>query len=177
MELEEPIESLYFNWLCAKVMRVDVPTPSNTYWKLLRELQNTEFVWVVSMDDNRAEDGKELRHEFLLEARIAVDQEWLNIGCSIFEMLIAFSRRASFTTDRSSPEWFWEFIDNLGLAGFNDASFNLFVITDILYSFIWRTFDYHGNGGMFPLKHPHQDQRKLEIWYQFCEYLIEHEDD
>jgi hypothetical protein len=176
MELEEPIESLYFNWLCAKVMRVDVPTPSLTYWKLLRELQNTEFVWKIPMDDNRAEDGKELRNEFLLEARIQTDEEWFHIGCSILEMFIAFSKRAAFITDRSPQEWFWEFIGNLGLASFNDAGFNLFILTDILYTFIWRTYDYHGNGGMFPIRHPRRDQREVEIWYQFCDYLEEQED-
>lgn len=176
--LEEPIESLYFNWLASQVMKVEVPTPSLTYWKLFRELQNTEFVWTLDapMDDNRAEDGKELRKEFLRQIRTEPDNDWFNIGCSVLEMLVAFARRAEFAADRTVQDWFWEFLDNLGLSTFNDASFNLFVITDILYAFLWRTYDYHGNGGLFPIRYPHEDQRKVDIWYQFCAYLNEHED-
>lgn len=175
LELEEPLESVYFNWLSGKVMTIEVPTPSLTYWKLLRELHNTKFVWTLDapMDENRAEDGKELRIEFLRATGLPIDTNWLNIECSILEMLIAFSRRASFATDIDAKHWFWEFLGNLGLSEYNDARFALFEVTDILYTFIWRTYNYNGQGGICPLKDPHHDQRKVEIWYQFCEYVAD----
>ena len=37
--MDEPIEETYFKWLYHKVASVDFPTPSLTYWALLRELQ------------------------------------------------------------------------------------------------------------------------------------------
>lgn len=172
IELEEPLESAYFNWLCAQVMKIETPTPSLTYWKLLLELQNTEFVWLVSMDDNRSEDGKELRIEFMRQIGMEIDHEWLNIGCSVLEMLIAFSRRASFTTGRSSEDWFWVFLDNLGLSEFNDASYLHFPVSDIVDRFIWRTYEFDGTGGLFPILHTPRDQRKIEVWYQFSEYIM-----
>lgn len=170
----EPIESEYFNWLCSKVVRVGMSTPSLSHWNLLRELQNTEFVWVVPMDDNRAEDGRELRMEFVREKGIHPEPHWLDIGCSVLEMLIAFSKRASFATGRSPRKWFWTFIDNLGLHDFNDAVEDRYSrVSEILDRLIWRTYEYDGTGGMFPLKHPREDQRKVEIWHQFCDYLVD----
>ncbi len=91
--MTEPLENLYFNWLCAKVIHVENPTPSLTYWKLFRELHNFEYVWLISGDDNRAEDGLELRTEFLMEVNLPDDPVWSGVGCSVFEMLIAFSRK------------------------------------------------------------------------------------
>lgn len=172
--MNEPLENLYFNWLCAKVIRVEVPTPSLTYYRLLRILHNTEFVWLLSGDDNRAEDGVELRSEFLLEAGIEEDENWYLVGCSIFEMLIAFSRRAQFNAGNTSSFWFWRFLENLGLSHINDAwNVDNGLIEEVLYNFVWRNYEPNGAGGLFPMKNPKHDQRTVEIWYQFCEYLVD----
>jgi hypothetical protein len=172
--MHEPLENLYFNWLCSKVMHVENSSPTLTYWNLLRVLHNTEFVWLVVGDDNRAEDGLELRRQFLIYADIPDQPEWRALPCSLFEMLIAFASRAEFQTEDPVRDWFWEFIDNLGLAAYNDASqFSQDEIGEILYQLVWRTYDYSGRGGLFPLDDPPQDQTKTEIWYQFCEYLVD----
>ena len=172
----EPIESAYFNWLCAKAVYVERPTPSSTYYKLLRQMQNTEFFWSVPMDDNRAADGLDLRREFLNESRYEASQEWLHLGCSVLEMIIAFTRRAAFVTERSARDWFWQILENLELTDFNDSFFvSEQKVADILDRLIWRTYDYNGQGGMWPLRYPGHDQREVEIWYQFCEYLIDNE--
>lgn len=174
--MNEPIENLYFNWLCAKVVQVEHSTPSLTYDTLLRTLHNTEFVWLLSGDDNRAEDGVELRLEFILEADVVDDPAWRNIGCSLLEMLIAFSRRASFMTDIKSRDWFWHFMENLGLDQYNDASnASPEEIGEVLYQVVWRQYNYDGRGGIFPLTGTVHDQTKVEIWYQFCEYLVDQE--
>lgn len=172
--MSEPLENLYFNWLCAKVIRLENPTPTLRYDKLLRILHTTEFVWLLPGDDNRAEDGKELRRNFLYEAEAPDNPEWRALSCSVFEMLVAFSKRAEFSTDVSNRQWFWEFIENLGLLQFNDAS-NVTPedVADILYTFVWRQYPPNGWGGLFPLEGPHRDQREVEIWYQFCDYLTD----
>lgn len=172
----EPFEESYFNWLCAKVNRVENPTPSLTYRRLLSVLHSTEFVWLLSGDDNRAEDGVDLRHRFTVESGLEPDYIWMNTSCSLLEMLIAFSERAAFQTLISAYDWFWIFITNLGLSEYNDASFaNEHEIGEVLYSLVWRTYEWNGSGGLFPLRRPEHDQRKVEIWYQFCEYLIDQE--
>ncbi len=113
--MNEPLENLYFNWLCAKVIYVENPTPFLTYWKLFRKLYSTEYVWLLSGDDNRAEDGVELRTEFLVEADLFDEGVWDDSGCSIFEMLVAFSRRTQFMAGKTEQFWFWHFLENLHL--------------------------------------------------------------
>ena len=172
--MSEPLENLYFNWLCAKVLRLDNPTPSLTYWNLLRHLHNTEFVWLLSGDDNRAEDGRELRRHFLLAADIPNHVEWRALPCSLLEMLVAFAQRAEFQTSEPSAQWFWEFIENLELSVCNDAAhFSEDSVDAVLQQFIWRTYDPSGQGGLFPMRHPKHDQTKTELWYQFSEYLVD----
>lgn len=172
----EPVEHVYFNWLCAKVEHLENSTPSLSHLKLFNVLHRTEFVWVIIGDDNRYEDGVELRYEFAQESRHLDVGELEKLGCSIFEMLISFSRRASFQTDMKTKDWFWIIINNLGLGDLNDSNFtNPDDVVDILARFVWRTYDFNGEGGMFPLDHTDNDQRKVEIWYQFCEYLEDQE--
>lgn len=168
----ESIENLYFRWLSAKVIRLMNPTPSLTYGNLLKRLHSTEFVWVVDGDDNRAMDGVGLRRLFLIEARIPDDPEWRSLGCSVLEMMIALSRRASFATDIPADRWFWHMIENLGLIECNDAAGDVSSeIDEVLYSLIWRQYDFCGGGGLFPILETKNDQRKIEIWYQFNEYV------
>lgn len=174
--MNEPIEDLYFNWLYQKVASIENPTPSLTYWTLLRDLHSTEFVWLISGDDNRCEDGLDLRREFRRTAFIDLDLPWMLLGCSVLEMLIAFSRRAEFDTDLTARQWFWVFMENLGLKDLNDAHRNItHRVSHILDRFIWRTYSSNGQGGLFPLKYTQHDQRGVEIWYQFCEYLVDQE--
>lgn len=173
--MSEPLDNLYFNWLCAKVLWIEVPTPSLKFDKLFRILHTTEYVWLIPGDDDRAEDGVELRQQFLLSAEMDGNPAWEHLPCSVFEMLIAFSHRCEFATDVPFLEWFWEFIRNLGLNGFNDAEYDEVwpKAHEILYTFVWRQYDYFGNGGLFPLKQSSQDQTEVDVWYQFSDYLID----
>ena len=173
--MNEPIEHTYFRWLCAKIIHVDVPAPSNTYWFLLNQLYSTEYIWLVSGDDNRAEDGVELRRYFAIETGLSSNLLG-PLGCSVLEMLIAFAYRAEFSSELSYKEWFWIFIDNLGLSEFNDsvdavtASFD---IANILATFVWRTYSYTGEGSLFPDPDTERDLRQVEVWYQFCFYVAD----
>jgi hypothetical protein len=170
--VDEPIEELYFNWLCAKVLDFNV----RIYFDLMHILHTTEFVWLVPEDQNRAEDGLELRTYFLREHGIdSVDasiHEWFSSPCSFLEMLIAFSNRASFQTDEPTSDWFWRFLNTIRLDEYRQVSIDdEILIRDILHTVIWRTYREDGHGGMFPMNRTLYNQREVEIWYQFCEYL------
>jgi hypothetical protein len=83
------------------------------------------------------------------------------------------SEKISCLKPRAS-EWFWEFIENLGLRDFNDASgATPDEIGYILFQFVWRQYSYDGRGGLFPLENPPENQTNVQIWYQFCEYLTD----
>jgi hypothetical protein len=166
----EPIENTYFRWLCAKVLDSD----SINYRTLMLILYKTEFVWVVSADRHRIDDGIELRQDFLRETFIKRDILWLEEPCSILEILIAFAKRAQFQTDIPVRDWFWEMMTNLQLDECRQVSDSAVpVIEHILYTFIWRTYEQNGYGGLFPLRRTENDQTKIEIWYQWCEYVEE----
>mgnify|MGYP000924460943 CR=1 FL=1 len=170
--LDEPIEETYFNWLYLKVASVENPTPSLTYWTLFRDLHAVEFHWMVSGDDNRAADGLDLRKDFLKESYLPHDQAWLSLGCSVLEMLIAFAYVVAFETNESPREWFWVFLENLHLAELNDAMNGISrKVSTVLDRLIWRRYRRDGKGGMFPIAGVKHDQREIELWYQFCEYL------
>ena len=172
--MEEPIEEVYFRWLYSLVASVDVPTPSLNYWRLMSALHNTEFVWVVVGDHNRAEDGVDIRMDFLRTSNVDVDPEWFDLPCSLLEMLIGFSRKVEFETDTPARDWFWIFLSNLGIAKFSDSALNTEATTQMVIDrLIWRTYRSDGQGGLFPLGRSRKDQRKVEIWYQFCDYLVD----
>ena len=173
--MSAPLDELYLNWLYAQVGSVKEKHPARTYWSLCRQLFTTEFVWIVPNDDNRLEDGRDLRKEFFeYEAIDDVDPEWMRLGCSMLEMLIGLSRRLAFEADGEPRDWFWVLMRNLGLDQCSDKyQHNYEEIDDILNRVIWRTYRHDGHGGLFPLRNSETDQRDVEIWYQLNAYLLE----
>lgn len=175
--IEVPLDEAYFQWLYAQVGTVRIKHSSKTYWNLMKILFTKEFVWFVPNDDNRVEDGRELRHEFIEDLGLTlVDRNWLELGCSFLEMLIGLSRRLAFETGGKPRDWFWHLLNNLELDHYAD---NILIpekrVDDILDRVIWRTYRKDGHGGLFPLRYPREDQTQVEIWYQLSAYLLEHE--
>jgi len=170
-----PLDELYFTWLYSQVGSTRLKDRNRTYWRLLKLMYTKEFVWIVPNDDNRIADGIDLRYEFVDQSRLNdVDREWINLECSFLEILVALSRRLSFQEERDPKDWFWEMIDNLELSKFTDgANFSDEQVIEVLDRVIWRTYYTNGEGGLFPLRHASADQRKIEIWYQMCAYLLE----
>ena len=177
----EPLEERYFKWLYRQVASTRITNPQRTYWRLLREIHKYEFHWFVPNDDNRVEDGKELRLEFYNESSARHERGWDELGCSALEMLIALSRRLSFNGGGVASEWFWILINNLGLSECNDSRMDeaehglmFFVMVDVAMDrMINRTYDYEGSGGLFPLRNPDRNQAQVEIWEQMNNYLSE----
>jgi len=173
--MSKPLDELYFVWLYSQVGDPNLKNPSRTYWRMLRQLYVKEFVWIIPNDDNRIEDGKDLRYEFVDEKELKnVDSMWMQLGCSVLELLVALSRRLSFEAEGPPQDWFWHLIENLGLQGYNDRKrYREEEIDDILDRVIWRTYEFDGRGGLFPLSEPKQDQKYVELWYQLSAYVLE----
>lgn len=171
------LDDRYFEWLYGLIGAVRNRNPARSYWLFAKQLYSKEFVWLVPNDDNRVEDGKELRYEFLAEQGTdEVDPEWMDLGCSMLEMLVALAHRASFDTGKDPGEWFWLLMQNAGLSGFNDKAYSAAAEKEIdekLERIIYRTYAPNGKGGLFPLHNPTRDQRKVELWYQMAEYIME----
>jgi hypothetical protein len=176
--MNEPLDELYLRWLYSRISSVRLRDPRKTYWRLARQLYKKQFVWFVPNDDNRVEDGKELRYEFIHFTKEAPDRDWMEEGCSMLEMLVGLSRRLAFEDSSEVHDWFWKLIRNMNLLEFTDARYtdaDFDYIDDILDNIIFRTYRSDGEGGLFPLMYPQKDQRKVELWYQLSSYLLERE--
>lgn len=173
------IEDRYFEWLYRHIGAVRNRNPARSYWRLMRVLYCTEFVWSVPNDDNRVEDGRDLRYEYIQErGDEGVDDLWLDLGCSFLEMLVALSHRLTFESlsGKSAGEWFWEMMHNLELDRYTDDIYEISIeeeVEEVLQRLNDRTYLASGEGGLFPLQTPKQDQRDVEIRYQMSAYLLE----
>lgn len=179
--MNRPLDELFFEWLYSRVADARETDPSRTHWLLFKQLYSTEFFWIIPNDDNRIFDGKELRREFLNSKRTRAPLEWLDLGCSVLEMMVGLAQRISFEDlkQREPRYWFWELLRNLGLDGHTDDVNPRNVVDreidveDCLNNVIYRTYRPNGHGGFFPLRGPCDDQRDVDIWYQMGMYLHE----
>lgn len=151
-----------------KLKDLILPAPNHKHYHiLLNELYNRDFIPIIDRDDNRAEDG--------LYLRTRMDYED-DRPCSILEMLIALAGRFDGNPGLDPDEvWnnFWIMMHNIGLDAYDDVNYSRNEVWSILYIFENRTYSFNGKGGLFPLKKAKEDQRKIEIWSQMQEWLIE----
>ena len=177
--MSERLEDRYFEWLYGQFAAVSNRNPDRSYWHLAQMLHSREFVWMVRNDDNRVEDGRELRFDFVHEQGTdGLDPYWLELGCSTLEMLVALARRASFSSTREPGEWMWQFMQNLNFTRYTDSNWSdnaAKAVDRKLSNLIYRTYSPTGRGGLFPLRNAVEDQRKVELWYQMSAYLLETE--
>lgn len=176
--MNEPLDEQYLTWLYSQVAPVKARNPSRTYWELLRQMYKKEFVWFIPNDDNRVQDGKDLRNEFRdWYGYSRIEDAWMNLGCSMLEMLMGLANQLSFVGDGRPVDWFWELLRNLELDTYSDREYDnprtTEQVDNILDRVIWRTYSPHGRGGLFPLLEASTDQRKVELWYQLNSYLLE----
>ena len=157
----------YYEWL---VSQIGVP-PNKSCYDLFERMHNVEFVWTVPNDDNRVQDGLDLRPEYLNGRK----SQLTLTGVTFLEVLVGVSRRLAFVASGDSRQWAWRLIKNLKLNKMTDplTESQKDRVDEILFSVIWRTYDPSGRGGLFPLKHAAEDQTRIEIWYQLNAYVNE----
>lgn len=144
--------------------------------KLAKTLQSIPFFYTIPNDDNRAQEGIELRFVYESWSKMEYPGESILEQCTLLEMLIALAQRAEdafgdtgFASSRE--EWFHIMTSNLGLV---DAT-SVREQRILCHRMMSRSYDEAGHGGLFPLDDPKNDQRYLELWYQLNEYVIENE--
>lgn len=175
--IRNEIENEYLEWLYNLVCRQNFHEQIS-YRKLLSFLHNTEFVYTMARDGNRADDGIDLRYQFAYEyAEIDNAELYLDGPCSMLEMMIALAIRCEETImddpskgDRTK-QWFWGMITNLGLGSMMDDRFDEQYADDVITRFLNHEYEPDGTGGLFKVRHCKYDLRKVEIWFQLCWYL------
>lgn len=165
-----PLDEPYFKWL---IYPLDNKWDETFDLSMLRAMFMTEFKYHVPNDQNRAMDGVYLRDRFLSQVPVKSSaneiENWLELECSVLEMLLALADRASYQTAIGPSDWFSLFVKNLGLRENQSYAKTKRVIQRLIN----RTYSRDGTGGLFPLENPLEDQREVELWYQMSAYIIE----
>lgn len=178
----------YIQWIAMDIWykAIDNPDDVYSYWKLFRQMLDTEFIWDHShwgdlyMDENRAQDGLALRMKYCNEGvdipneldDISVLNNCLAVGrnCSVLEMIVAFAKRMDDEVmynreygDRSGI-WCYKMFNNLGLLKYDDDHYNKASVTRVLNRFMNRKYDANGKGGLFYIP---ASKEKLQGYFEW----------
>ena len=176
MTFADRINNDYFEWLCELVDSRRF-SKEVSYGKLLAHLHNIEFTWFIPRDDNRADDGIQLRRRFSLLCEDASISAYIHGPCSVLEMMVALAIRCEETIMDDSMlgnrtgQWFWSMIHNLGLTPMTNSNFDREYVDDVIARFLNRDYEPDGRGGLFTVRHCTHDMRTVEIWCQLSWYL------
>lgn len=175
--MSDTIKKDYFLWLC-ELVDLKSKDELGGYYFLIKALFNKEFYWTICKDENRAEEGKDLRTIFSDDCGLENIPDEINGPCTVLEMMIGLAKRwnseVSLTDEEdNSSVYFWEMISNLGLEGCTDDNFYPEFVREKLDIFIDRDYSDDGKGSLFPLERSKESQKDIELWYQLQNYLIE----
>lgn len=166
------IREYYFEWLCDLVCK-HRHSKAVSYSRLLRRLYETEFTYLILMDQNRAVNGVALRWRFYCDTGYDTG---CNDPCSVLEMMVALALECEETMDDPNigdrtGQWFWGMIVNLGLGSMTDYKFNRLYVDEVVQRFLDREYEPNGRGGLFTIRNCEYDLTTVEIWNQLCWYL------
>lgn len=176
----EDFEVAYRNWMERRMH-------ASKYGILLDLLNDIPFAWDpdIPRDEDRAANGRYLRARFSEESGIPMEDSWMEWPCTFLEFLVAlaFSIEDNILYDPENPgqeaDVFWEMMDNCGLSELDDDTMShsgylaYGRATETVSMILGRRYGYNGAPGLFPLRKPAMDQRKVEIWYQANAYSME----
>ncbi|MBQ7687207.1 MAG: hypothetical protein IJT28_08270 [Bacteroidaceae bacterium] len=163
----------YLQWLTEQVSAYE-------YTDLLAYLYDTQFIFVLDRDRNRAEDGIDLRFQFGYDCGYSHIEIMRGLGmdiCSVLEMMVALALRVQVQimddmdgSDRTGT-WFHDMLVSLGISDMIDGYFDRRRASDVIYRFMMRDYNADGRGGLFYIPDADEDMRDVEIWYQMQRYL------
>lgn len=170
---------LYFEWLVAEFRGL-------YYRKLLWKLFTLGFVGLENGpdDSSRVVEGLDLRKTFVDTHSGVVKSCGRTDGVSFLEVLMALAVKIDDKVmweerygDRHL-DWFWIFIDNIGLSRATDGVWNrdweLFCEQKV-EQIVYREYDSDGEGGIFQVdRRPDDaDMRSVDLWRQAMWWLSE----
>lgn len=168
----------YLDWLKSFVLQEEYFTKK--YDSFFELLYDTDFTYCVPMDQNREEDGFDLRYRFINEHNYKQEHiEELERPCSVLEMMIALSIRMEenfgydpYEYGDRTGQWFWKMVSNIGLTGhITDDDFDSAFIKRKISRCLERQYQSNGRGGFFIVPNIKEDLRDVDIWKQAVWYL------
>ena len=175
---KDEVSNEYFEWMyhivCNKRYSEHI-----SYRKLFMHLHNFEFVSYIRGDENRINDGIQLRRRFSIDSGYEDNylSSYLKEPCSVLEMMLALAIRCEETImddpkkGNRTGQWFWDMVINLGLGAMTDYNYEKDYVENVLNKFVNREYEPDGRGGLFTIRNCNKDLRKIDIWCQLCWYL------
>lgn len=166
----------YFEWLSNIVCRGRYSNRTS-FRKLLMRLHDIKFRYALLQDENRADDGVNMRYHFAYEHPDIYDAEsYLTGPSSVLEVMIALAIRMESIMDDPSigdrtAQWFWCMVVNLGLGSMSDDRFDKRRVDISIERFLDREYEPDGQGGLFTIRNCEYDARNAELWHQALWYL------
>lgn len=150
------------------------------YSLIFETLHHMNFTCLLDRDENREDDGVELREHYEIPDgyEVEIEEAFYARKCSVMEMMVALAIRVDdeYIGDpaEAHPEdFFMEMIENLGLDRFRGGRYQESAVIKIVQRWLDRRFTAHGLGSPFPVLNDWRDQRNLEIWDQMNSYVNE----
>ena len=180
---ELALNDRYFKWLLGLLGFKD-PINDCGYISMLSYLYSKDFKLtdpIVGHDDNRLDDGFDLRAQYSNNFTDPEFPEVFEEPVTVLEVLTAFAVRIDddimYDGALHASKWFFIMIDNLGMTNFTDDRLGLnWTIDDeeqIIDIWMSRQYGIDGKGSIFPIKNTAFDQKNLEMWYQMQEWFRE----
>ena len=182
-------------YLCYLMNRVQMDAEGdNGYLSLCEQLQESEFLPILEMDENRCDECRILRKDF---AEYYTDYAFEESGIvdildgtygengTMMELMTVLAEKMKYDLDDSEYEdgigkWFREMLENCGLIHATNQKMKeekeVEEVNDILATVIFRRIGWDGEGGLFPLRWPKNDQRYEELIIQMNNYIEENYD-
>ena len=164
----------YLHWLGPQI-RDEFVAVGETFNYMLEAMFDKQFEWSVPNDDNRLQDGLDLRAEFCFAHSLIPDQVLMHKPCSFLEVLIGLSRRLAFAAGGTPRGWSWQLLANIELTRMTDplSRYKARKLDEIMNTVIFRSYHPNGVGSFFPLSWPDRDMTQVELWYQMAAYIEE----
>jgi len=134
--------------------------------ELLRYLFEVDYIWTIPLDENRAQDGIDLRCLYINLTKLNIDI-FGDKPCSMLEMLIAFANRIEndfmgSAEGNNVPRWFYQMLVSLGISD-DMKTFNRARVDHALVRF------FNHQRGLFDV--PGIDISKMQLWDQLNAWL------
>jgi len=191
------VKDSYFNYLMSLISSDEV-NAAQEYYNLCLLFFETPFTVLNPMDENRVQKAEEMRDIWLDNIKVKDERLKLEYAndlavspTSFLEVLVAMCVNAEdqiLSAPNTASTLFWDLVDNLVEYGTFGTAYHK--ASDILTDEKWcaftestmkasikkvltRTYHEDGKGGLFPMKKPHKNQRKLDMWACCTSYISE----
>lgn len=182
-------EEIKTEYLCYLMNRVGIIAEGSCgYSSLCKTLMDYRFFPILAMDENRSQECHMLRCDYAEdydEETIDILDEICGEYGTMMELFVVLAEKMQFELDDSEYEdcagkWFKEMLMNCGLIGacndcYGRPGYERDVI-DILDTINYRKYGWDGEGSLFPLRWPKNDQRYSELIIQMNNYIEENYD-